>query len=143
MGVVTMTEEGCPKRTVLFICTHNAGRSQMAEGFVNKRLSDRYVAESAGTDPTALNPLAVVAMKEVGVDISSQRPKYIEELGGRRFDVVATLCSEGSCPSYPGGMRLHRSFPDPSLARGTEEQRLQAVRAIRDEIITWIRDTFR
>lgn len=136
-------EEGDPRKTVLFICTHNAGRSQMAEGIVNKRFSDRYVAESAGTDPTTLNPIAVEVMREVGIDISRQRPKGLDELGGRRFDVVATLCSEGgSCPSYPGGRHLHKSFPDPSLAQGTQEQKLKAVRAIRDEIITWIQDTF-
>jgi arsenate reductase len=129
--------------SVLFICTHNAGRSQMAEGFVNNCLSDRYLADSAGSDPTVLNPIAVVVMKEVGIDISRQRPKSLASLGGRRFDIVATLCSEeGSCPSYPGGRHLHKSFPDPSVAQGTEEQRLEAVRAIRDEIITWIRDTF-
>lgn len=132
------------RKTILFICRHNAGRSQMAEGIINHLHSERYQAWSAGSRPGTINPYAVIVMGEVGIDISGQRPKRLDDLEVGRFDYVVTMCSDDDdCPFYPGLVHLHQGFPDPSIATGTEEEKLAAVRAIRDEIITWSRATFK
>jgi len=85
------------KKTVLFICTHNSARSQMAEGFLNALHRDRYEAHSAGIKPTKVNPYAVKAMAEAGIDISKQRPKSIEEFRGKIFDYAVTVCDDAIC----------------------------------------------
>jgi arsenate reductase (thioredoxin) len=132
------------RKRILFICTHNAGRSQMAEGLVNALFSDKLDARSAGVSPSPLNPLAVRVMGEAGIDISKQRSKHLDELEGERFDIVVTLCTEDetTCPFFPAQEHMHHGFADPSRVSGTEEQQLQAVRAIRDDIRAWIKATF-
>jgi glycerol uptake facilitator-like aquaporin/protein-tyrosine-phosphatase len=128
------------KRSVLFVCVHNSARSQMAEAFLNRRCSDDFIAESAGLEPGTLNPLAVAAMRKVGVDISNKDTKSTFDLfkRGKHFSYVITVCDETSaerCPIFPGGARrLHWSFPDPAALEGTSEERLAQTRLIRDQI---------
>jgi arsenate reductase len=120
-------------KRVLFLCSHNAARSQMAEGFLRTLGDGRFDVASAGTVATELHPLAVRVMREAGVDISGQRSKSVDEVG-EGWDVVVTVC-DASCPIPPhSGMRLSWRFPDPALARGTEDERLAAFRAVRDGI---------
>jgi len=132
------------KKRILFICTHNSARSQMAEGFINNLYGDRYEAFSAGTEKTGVNPYAVEAMKMAGIDISNQRSKSIEEFRGELFDYVVTLCdrARSSCPFFPGKKVLHRSFDDPAGARGNHDDVLQEFLKVRDEIKAWIDETF-
>ncbi|HEX7705506.1 MAG TPA: arsenate reductase ArsC [Thermoanaerobaculia bacterium] len=125
------------RQSVLFICTHNSARSQMAEGLLRHLAGDRFEVESAGTEETHVRPLAIEAMKEIGVDISGQRSKTIASLGERRFDFAVTVCDNANeaCPIFPGGTRrLHWSFDDPSGATGTEAERLAFFCRVRDEI---------
>ena len=125
------------KTRVLFLCTHNSARSQMAEGFLCHLAGDRFEAYSAGTEATHVRPLAVRAMAEVGMDISQQESKTLERYLGEPFGYVITVCDDANeaCPIFPGAKeRLHWSFPDPSRATGTEEERLKVFRAVRDEI---------
>ncbi len=125
------------KQRVLFVCTHNSARSQMAEGWLRHLAGDRFEAHSAGTEATQVHPLAIRVMAEVGIDISGQRSKTIEEYLGQPFDWVITVCDQAAeaCPLFPGGgERLHWSFPDPSKATGSEDQRLAVYRQVRDAI---------
>ena len=125
------------KESVLFICTHNSARSQMAEGLLRHLAGDRFEVESAGTEKTHVRPLAIEAMKELGIDISSQTSKTIASLGDRHFDWAITVCDNANeaCPVFSGGTkRLHWSFDDPSAATGSDEERLAAFRRVRDEI---------
>jgi arsenate reductase len=122
---------------VLFICTHNSARSQMAEGFLNRLGAGRFEARSAGTEPGTLHPLAVQVMAEEGIDISGQHAKSIDAFLQERFDYAITVCDDANetCPVFPNARhRLHWSFPDPSRAKGTREKRLAVFRAIRDAI---------
>ena len=124
-------------KRVLFICTHNSARSQMAEGSVNHDLTGKVEAFSAGTDPTFVNPLAVAVMKELGIDISGHRSKSIDEFVNEKFDFVITLCDHAaeSCPVFFGGTRrMHMGFPDPSAITGTEQEKLAFFRKLRDQI---------
>ena len=117
----------------MFLCGHNSARSQMAEGFLRTYGGERFRAESAGTVASALHPLAVRAMAEIGIDISAQRSKSIDDLAGS-FDVCVTVC-DANCPIPPGAkVQLRWQFPDPALARGTEDERLAAFRVVRDGI---------
>lgn len=132
-------------RSVLFVCTHNSARSQMAEGLLRDLRGDRYRVESAGTEATRVHPLAVAAMAEIGIDISQQRSKAVEEFAGARFDCVVTVCDQAreACPVFPGATeQLHWSLPDPSQATGSEEERLAAFRRVRDELRRRIEETF-
>jgi glycerol uptake facilitator-like aquaporin len=128
------------KRSVLFVCVHNSARSQMAEAFLNRRCPDDFVAESAGLEPSTLNPLAITAMREVGIDISNNDTKSSFDLfkRGKQYSYVITVCDEASaerCPIFPGGARrLHWSFPDPAALAGTWEERLTQTRLVRDQI---------
>ena len=130
--------------TVLFLCTHNSARSQMAEAFLNNLCGDRFKAESAGVTPTRINPHVAKVMAEIGVDLSTHRSKSIMEFQGRNFDYVVTVCDQAreECPFFPGEKQIHRTFPDPSSFSGTEEEILMKVRAVRDEIKEWIDKTF-
>jgi len=120
-------------KRVLFLCSHNAARSQMAEGFLRAYGADRFAVESAGTKATELHPLAVRVMREAGVDIAMQRSKSVDDVG-EGWDVVVTVC-DANCPIPPrSGMKLRWHFPDPALAGGTEEERLAAFRTVRDGI---------
>lgn len=121
---------------VLFVCTHNSARSQMAEALLRAR-GGRYQAQSAGSEATRVHPLAIAAMRERGIDISGQRSKTTDEFRGERFDYVVTVCDQAqeSCPFFPDAdHRLHWSLPDPAAAEGSEEERLAAFRHARDEI---------
>ncbi len=129
--------EAGERARVLFLCTHNSARSQMAEGLLRHLAGDRYEVHSAGTEATHVRPLAIRAMDEVGVDISGQESKTLECYVEEPFDHVVTVCDEAneSCPFFPGAAsRLHWSFEDPSRAEGSEEERLAVFRKVRDEI---------
>ena len=132
------------KQKVLFICTHNSARSQMAEGLMNHFMGDRYEAFSAGTEQTMVNPFAVEAMKDLGIDISHHRSKTVEEFRGGSFDCVVTVCDSGkeSCPFFPGKQVLHKSFEDPSRTSGSKEKILQKFIEVRDEIRRWMEHEF-
>jgi arsenate reductase len=120
-------------KRVLFLCSHNSARSQMAEGFLRALAGDRFAVQSAGTRATRVHPLAIAAMKEAGIDISRQRSKSVDEVG-EGWDVVVTVC-DSHCPIPPrSGLKLSWRFPDPSLAGGTEEEKLAEFRKIRDGI---------
>lgn len=124
---------------VLFLCVHNSARSQMAEAFLRKHGGEAFLAESAGLEPGPLNPLAVQAMQEVGIDISNATARSVFELfrQGRMYDHVVTVCAEGEsqCPLFPGAVRRHHwPFDDPAALVGEEEQRMKAARIIRDAI---------
>lgn len=121
---------------VLFLCTHNSARSQIAEGLLRARCGDRYDAFSAGTEATFVRPLAIEVMAELGIDISAQRSKIVDEFAGETFDVVVTVCEDSeACPYFSGARRrLHWPLPDPSKASGTREEQLDAYRATRDAL---------
>jgi arsenate reductase len=125
------------KARVLFLCTHNSARSQMAEGLLRHLAGDRFEAHSAGTEATHVRPLAIRVMDEIGVDISGQESKTLERYLGEPFDYVITVCDDANeaCPFFPGTKsRLHWSLPDPSAAKGTEEERLEVFRSVRDAL---------
>jgi arsenate reductase len=121
---------------ILFLCTGNSCRSQMAEGFLKKYNKDWYV-ESAGISPQGLNPLAVKVMKEIDIDISNQKSKGVENFLGKTFDYIITVCDNAkeSCPVFPGKTKLmHWNFEDPAGVKGNQEEKLAIFRKVRDEI---------
>jgi arsenate reductase len=150
------------KTRVLFLCTHNSARSQMAEGLLRNIYGEKYEVFSAGTNPTKVNPFAVKAMAEIGVDISKQYSKSLDEFSDAEIDLAVsvcqssskTLCSLCSSPISMGrpliiNAKLHKTknyivhgFEDPSEVEGAEEETLAAFRRIRDQIKTWITDYF-
>jgi arsenate reductase len=129
------------KQRVLILCTGNSARSQMAEGLLRHLAGDRFDVFSAGTHPTSLNPNAVSALAEFGIDISHNRSKSVDEFRNQSFDYVITVCDHAreTCPVFPGtGERIHQSFPDPAAA---PECRQPAIfRAVRDSIRIWLED---
>jgi arsenate reductase len=130
-------------KRVLFLCTHNSARSQMAEGILRRLGSEQFEAMSAGTTPRELQPLAVRVLAESGIDISGQHAKGVEEYTAANFDYVITVCDDAqeACPNFPGARKqLHWSLPDPSVAHGSEEERLMAFRSVRDRLATLIRE---
>ncbi|MGZ8832522.1 MAG: arsenate reductase ArsC [Thermoanaerobaculia bacterium] len=130
------------KKRVLFLCTHNSARSQMAEGLLRKMAGDRYDVFSAGTEATRVHLLAIEAMRESGIDIGGQQSKTLEAFRDKNFDYVITVCDRANetCPIFPGPVeRIHWGFEDPSQAKGTEAQRLLAFRKVRDGILGRLR----
>lgn len=130
------------KKRVLFLCTHNSARSQMAEGLLRQMADERYEVFSAGTEATRVHPLAVEAMKEVNIDISGHRSKTLSEFEGQPLDYVITVCDRAneSCPVFPGDtQRIHWGFDDPSAATGTDEQKLRVFQRVREEIAARLR----
>ncbi len=134
------------KYRVLVLCTGNSARSQMAEGLINARLTDRFVAYSAGTQPAGyVHPQAIAALREIGIDISPQRSKSIEEFRRAAFDMVITVCDNAAenCPVWLGpGQRVHIGFPDPAAAPSDQQaQRFRVVRdAIQDQLLNFLRN---
>lgn len=129
------------KRRILFLCTHNSCRSQMAEGLANHVLSESFQAFSAGTEATQVNPLAIKVLAELGIDISGQRSKTLDEFEGQPFDYVVTLCGDANekCPLFFGGVqRIHQGFDDPSQLKGSEDELAPEFRRVRNEIRKWI-----
>lgn len=125
------------RKKVLFLCTHNSCRSQMAEGLVNHFLGERWQACSAGTEATRVNPLAAQVLAELGIDIAHHRSKTMDEFADEHFDAVITLCGDANekCPLFFGGVkRAHIGFDDPSRLSGSAEEVLPEYRRVRDEI---------
>jgi len=134
------------QQKILFLCTHNSCRSQMAEALANHYLGDRCQAFSAGTEATQVNPLAVQVLAELGIDTSQLRSKSMDEFAGQHFDHVVTLCGDANekCPLFFGGVeRTHRGFQDPSRLRGSDKEVIAAFRRVRDEMKGWIMEVFR
>jgi len=133
------------KKKILFICTHNSSRSQIAEGYMKTKYRDRYEAFSAGTEVTRVHPMAIEVMNEIGIDISGNRSKLIDEFFGKGIGTVVTVCdsAQGACPFFPGAKEvIHQGFTDPSGFTGTDEEIRVGFRKVRDEIIRWIDVTF-
>ena len=133
------------KKKILFICTHNSARSQMAEGYMKAKYGDHYEVFSAGTEVTRVHPTAIVVMKEIGIDISGHRSKLIDDLFGKGIETVVTVCdsAQKACPFFPGAQEvIHQSFSDPSAFKGSDEEVRTGFRNVRDEIIRWIDATF-
>jgi arsenate reductase (thioredoxin) len=127
------------RKRALILCTGNSARSQMAEGLLRSLAGDRFDVFSAGTKPVGLNPNAVRTMSEVGIDIAGHRSKSVDEFAGQQFDYVITVCDNAreACPIFPGtGKRIHHSFEDP--AAYPAERQMEAFRAVRDQISTWL-----
>jgi arsenate reductase len=133
------------KLRILFLCTHNAARSQMAEGIVNARFGDQYEACSAGNKPTEVHPCAVEVMAELGIDISRQRAKSLNEFNDVTFNYVVTMCADAaeSCPIFPGGETyLHHPFDDPVAAYGSDKDKCASFVRVRDQIKKWVESKF-
>jgi protein-tyrosine-phosphatase len=129
------------KARVLFLCTHNSARSQMAEGIMRKRSGGNIDVFSAGTEPTAVHPLAIIALQEMGIDIAHQHPKSVQGFLGQNFGYIITVCDRARevCPVFPGDpVQIHWSFPDPVEVEGSESQRLAAFREIALQLNTRI-----
>lgn len=133
------------KERVLFICTHNSARSQMAEGLLRVLRGDRYDVFSAGTEPGGVNPYAVRVMAEIGMNIGNHRSKHVDEFGETAFDCVVTVCDHAkeACPFFPEAKKtIHKGFEDPSVFTGSAEDVLAGFRRIRDQIRDWIEGMF-
>ena len=129
------------RKKILFICTHNSARSQIAEALVNNIYGDRFEAFSAGTEKTFVKPLAIEALKDINIDISDSRSKRTTEFRDTEFDIVVTVCDSAreSCPYFPGTKEMiHKSFRDPSDENGSDEEKLEAFKRSRDEIKAWL-----
>ena len=125
------------KERVLILCTGNSARSQMAEGLLRHDFGNRFEVSSAGTKPSHVRPEAIAVMREVGIDLTGHRSKHVSEFDGEPFEYVITVCDNANevCPTYPGSVkRIHWSFEDPAAVQGSEEERLDAFRRIRDQI---------
>lgn len=133
------------KKKVLFLCTSNSCRSQMAEGIANHFLGDRVQAFSAGTEASYVNAKAIKVLREIGIDISGHRSKNVDEFDGKQFDCTITLCGDpkDKCPLFSGGgKRVHIGFNDPAKATGSDEEIIAAFRRVRDEIRQTLLDYF-
>src|SRR5439155_22068442 len=131
------------KQRVLILCTGNSARSQMAEGLLRELAGDRMDVWSAGSRPSTVNPLAIAAMRERGIDISGHRSKHLDEFRTQPFDMVITVRDNAaeSCPVFPGpARRIHWSFPDPAAAEGSQAERLAFFREVRDAIEARLRE---
>jgi arsenate reductase len=131
------------KKRVLILCTGNSARSQMAEGLLRHMGGDRFEVESAGVEPSHVRPQAIEAMREIGLDISGQHSKSVDQFMGQEFDYVITVCDNARerCPIFPGKtIRIHWSFDDPAAVEGDEAARLAVFRRVRDEIESRLRE---
>jgi arsenate reductase (thioredoxin) len=131
------------KKRVLILCTGNSARSQMAEGLLRHDAGEKFDVESAGIKPSIVRPEAIAVMKELGIDISGQRSKHLDEFEGRQFDYVITVCDNAreSCPVFFGAAkRIHHNFDDPAVLDGSDENRLALFRRVRDELRDYLRE---
>ena len=131
------------KKKILIICTRNSSRSQMAEGIINVIYNDKFEAYSAGSNPSIVNPYAIKAMSEIGIDISNHRSKSISEFYGTEFDLIVTVCDNAKkfCPTFAGAKKMiHNAFIDPSEAIGSEKEILNVFKTVRDQIHEWIKE---
>ncbi len=131
--------------SVLFVCTHNSARSQMAEGLLRARRGSGYKAFSAGTEPSRVHPMSIRVMKEIGIDISKNRSEHVDKYSAKQMDFVVTVCDSAreTCPYVPASkLNMHHAFSDPSRVAKSDEARLEAFRRVRDEIDSWIQLTF-
>ena len=125
------------KPRVLFLCTHNSARSQMAEAFLRALAGEHFEAASAGTEATRVHPLAIQAMRDAGIDMAGHTSKPLDPLLDKPWDYVITVCDNANerCPVFPGRtMRIHWDFSDPSRVTGTDQERLNTFRRVRDQI---------
>jgi arsenate reductase len=132
------------KKRVLILCTGNSARSQMAEGLLRHNADDRFEVASAGTKPSALRAEAIAVMNEIGIDISKQRSKSVDEFADQKFDYVLTVCDNAkeTCPIFPGhAQHFHRNFEDPAAAEGPDQARLAAFRRVRDDLRDYLRNS--
>jgi len=149
-----MAPENSGKRKILFLCTHNSARSQMAEGLLRAMCGDRYEAYSAGVEPSSVDTRAAKVMSEIGVDISGQTSKGMDKYRGVLFDIAVTVCDKAKemCPICGVSLQapaktpaaketIHKTFRDPATADGSEEEQLNVFRQVRDEIKEWIART--
>ncbi len=130
---------------ILFICTHNSARSQMAEAILKEKYGDRFEVVSAGTKPTRVNPFAIEVLLEINIDISKAQSKHVNEFIAQEFDLVVTVCDSAkeNCPFFPGAKQYdHRNFVDPTQSDGSDEEILNAFRKSRDEIMKFIIQEF-
>jgi arsenate reductase len=130
-------------KRVLILCTGNSARSQMAEGLLRHDAGGEFEVQSAGTRPTRVREEAIQVMREAGIDLTLHRSKSVDEFAGEEFDVVLTVCDHAreTCPVYPGHThRIHHSFEDPAAVTGSEAERLEAFRRVRDEIRAYLRE---
>ncbi len=120
---------------ILFLCVANSSRSQMAEGLAKTLVPPQIEVYSAGSAPTQVNPFAIKAMAEIGIDIGNQRSTSIDDIPTERIGTVLTLCAEEVCPVFPGNVALHHApFEDPAAVTGSDEDKLAAFRRVRDQI---------
>lgn len=129
------------RKIVVFLCTGNSARSQMAKGLMDHLRGNEFEVFSAGTEPKGIHPLAIEVMAEIGIDISAQRSKQLDEYLNKNFDYIITLCDHANetCPLFSGeGKRVHQGFPDPVGVEGTEEERLEIFQKVRDELKDFI-----
>ena len=140
-----MRNTGIRKPIVLFVCTHNSSRSQMAEGLLRDQYGDIYEARSAGTAPSEVSPFAVAAMREIGIDISKHSSEHVDVYTDPPPDYVVTVCDSAreSCPYVPARIKvLHHSFADPRAVQGSDEEKRTAFGKARDEIQSWLQNEF-
>ncbi len=133
------------RERVLFICTHNSARSQMAEALLRKMAGDRFFAASAGTEMGRLNPYVLKALEEEGIDTSDLKSKKLDVYLNDDWDRVVTVCDDAkeACPFFPGGKeKVHKSFPDPWSFQGIQEEKMEAVRKLREEMKEWLMEEF-
>jgi arsenate reductase (thioredoxin) len=132
------------KTKVIFICTHNSARSQMAEAFLTKYAGEHFEVYSAGYNPQPIHPYTISTMQELGYDLSKQQPKDLWELAKKRhFGIIITVCrkTEENCPTIPGtSTRLYWNIDDPAALQGTEEEKLAKFREVRDQILAQIKN---
>lgn len=142
-GSGTMSKDR-KRKHIIFICTHNSARSQMAEGFLNSLYGDKYEAFSAGTEPSHVKPHAIKVMAEIGIDISNYRAKSVFEFPEAQMDLAVTVCDKAkeTCPFFPAKAVLHHPFADPETFTGSEDEILEKFRKLRDEIKTWVEQFF-
>ena len=129
------------KKKIIFLCTGNSARSQMAEGLMRHFRGEEFEVFSAGVEPKGVHAKAIEAMRETGIDISGQQSKQVDELPTREFDYIITLCDHAAqnCPVFLGeGVRLHQGFSDPAAVQGSEQDVLEAFRKVRDELKQFI-----